>query len=90
MLQYIHHKETRYACFTKQVHDHNGSVYRDAGLLILNYIVLLLGPISALHDELQYTRASIDRVETKVDEVRGYLKLIADDTTEDIPPASIK
>ena len=61
-----------------------------AGLLILNYIVLLLGPISALHDELQYTRASIDRVETKVDEVRGYLKLIADDTTEDIPPASIK
>ena len=61
-----------------------------AGLLILNYIVLLLGPISALHDELQYTRASIGRVETKVDEVRGYLKLIADDTTEDIPPASIK
>ena len=61
-----------------------------AGLLILNYIVLLLGPIGALHDELQYTRASIDRVETKVDEVRGYLKLIADDTTEDTPPASIK
>lgn len=43
-----------------------------------------------IRDDLKDMRTSLDRVETKVDEVRGYLRYNANTTNSDSPPADMK
>ena len=71
----------------------NGSVF---GVLI--GLVVLLGylhtTIGSLQDEMRSNfselRASNDRIETKVDEVRGYLRMNVSAPPGDNPPANAK
>ena len=39
-----------------------------------------------MREELKDTRASLDRVETKVDEIRGYLRFNPSATHNELPP----
>lgn len=56
-------------------------------IAILTYLHVTVGELrTEFRDELRNINASLDRVETKIDEVRGYLKYSADSTKNDTPP----
>lgn len=71
----------------------NGAVFTGAVALIalLTYLHVTLGELSTeFRDELRNITNSLDRVETKIDEVSGYLKYSADTTEYDTPLADLK
>ena len=70
-----------------------GAVFTGAIALIalLTYLHVALGELrTEFRDEFRNINASLDRVETKIDEVRGHLKYSADATKNDNPPADLK
>ena len=71
----------------------NGAVFTGAVALIalLTYLHVTLGELRAeFRDELINITDSLDRVETKIDEVSGFLKYGADSTENDTPLADLK
>ena len=71
----------------------NGAVFTGAVALIalLTYLHVTLGEIrTEFRDELRNITNSLDRVETKIDEVSGYLKYSADAKENDTPLADLK
>ena len=67
----------------------NGAVFTGAIALIalLTYLHVTLGELrTEFRDEFRKINASLDRVETKIDEVRGYFKYSAGATKNDTPP----
>lgn len=71
----------------------NGAVFTGAVALIalLTYLHVTLGELRAeFRDELGNITNSLDRVETKIDEVSGFLKYSADSTENDTPLADLK
>ncbi len=71
----------------------NGAVFTGAVALIalLTYLHVTLGELRAeFRDELRNITNSLDRVETKIDEVSGFLKYSADSTENDTPLADLK
>ncbi len=64
----------------------NGAAFTGAIALIalLTYLHVTLGELrTEFRDELRNINASLDRVETKIDEVRGYYKYKSDATQND-------
>ena len=71
----------------------NGAVFTGAIALIalLTYLHVTLGELrTEFRDEFRNINASLDRVETKIDEVRGYFKYSADAKKNDTPPTDLK
>lgn len=71
----------------------NGAVFTGAIALIalLTYLHVTLGEFRAeFRDESRNITNSLDRVETKIDEVSGFLKYSADTTEYDTSPADLK
>ncbi len=71
----------------------NGAVFTGVVALIalLTYLHVTLGELRAeFRDELRNITNSLDRVETKIDEVSGFLKYSADSTENDTPLADLK
>ena len=71
----------------------NGAVFTGAVALIalLTYLHVTLGELrTEFKDELRNITNSLDRVETKIDEVSGYLKYSADATENGTPSAGLK
>ncbi|MCY3770575.1 MAG: hypothetical protein OXG98_00925 [Gemmatimonadetes bacterium] len=78
----------------------NGAIFSGilAFIALLTYLHVSISEIGAetsglrreIREDLKEVRFSLDRVETKVDEVRGYLRYNADTTNSDGPPADMK
>ena len=71
----------------------NGPVFTGAVALIalFTYLHVTLGELrTEFRDELRNITNSLDRVETKIDEVSGYLKYSADSRKNDTPSADLK
>ena len=71
----------------------NGAVFTSAVALIalLTYLHVTLGEIrTEFREELRNITNSLDRVETKIDEVSGYLKFSAYSEENDTPLADLK
>ncbi|MXZ73978.1 MAG: hypothetical protein F4Z03_02580 [Gemmatimonadetes bacterium] len=71
----------------------NGAVFTGAVALIalLTYLHVTLGEIrTEFREELRNITNSLDRVETKIDEVSGYLKFSAYSEENDTPLADLK
>lgn len=70
----------------------NGPVFTGAVALIalLTYLHVTLGELrTEFREELRNITNSLDRVETKIDEVSGYLKYSADSKENDTPLANL-
>ena len=66
----------------------NGAVFTGAVALIalLTYLHVTVGELrTEFRDEFRNINNSLDRVETKIDEVRGHLKYSADAKRNDTP-----
>lgn len=60
---------------------------RIALIALVTYLHVTVGELrTEFRDEFRNINASLDRVETKIDEVRGHLKYSADSTKNDTPP----
>ena len=71
----------------------NGPVFTGAVALIalLTYLHVTLGELrTEFREELRNITNSLDRVETKIDEVSGYLKYSADSKESDTSLADLK
>lgn len=71
----------------------NGAVFTGAIALIalMTYLHVTVGELrTEFRDEFRNIKNSLDRVETKIDEVSGYLKYRADSAMNDTPPADLK